>query len=117
MDALSRLGRLGATAGVALLVAAAALQAQAQKEYEKEPRMRAEKKALLQAVHPLPHRRTQPSRTGKTILVTKNGRPVAELRAHRPPPVRSPIGLHKGRVRIRGDIVAPIGSELWDALK
>jgi len=57
------------------------------------------------------------ARTGKTIVVTKNGKPVAELRPHRAPRVKSPIGLHKKKVRIRGDIVSPIGTELWDALK
>jgi prevent-host-death family protein len=59
----------------------------------------------------------QVARTGETILVTKHGRPVAELRPHRRPRARSLIGLHKGRVKIRGDIVAPIGAELWEALK
>jgi prevent-host-death family protein len=58
----------------------------------------------------------QVARTGETILVTKNGRPVAELRPHRGPRAKSLIGLHKGRIKIRGDIVAPIGTELWEAL-
>jgi prevent-host-death family protein len=57
------------------------------------------------------------ARTGKTIVVTKNGRPVAELRPHRGPRAKSLFGLHKGRMRIRGDIVGPIGKELWKALK
>ena len=59
----------------------------------------------------------QVARTGETILVTKNGKPVAELRPHRGPRARSLIGLHKGRIRIRGDIISPIGTELWEALK
>ena len=40
----------------------------------------------------------QVARTGETILVTKNGRPVAELRPHRGPRAKSLIGLHKCRV-------------------
>lgn len=52
----------------------------------------------------------QVARTGQTIVVTKNGRPVAELRAHRPPRAKSLIGLHRGRIEIRGDIVSPIGA-------
>jgi prevent-host-death family protein len=36
------------------------------------------------------------ARTGETILVTKNGKPIAEL---------------------RGDIVSPSGARLWEALK
>ena len=57
------------------------------------------------------------ARTGKTIVITKNGKPVAELRPHRPPRAKSPIGLHKGSVEILGDIISPIGTDLWDALK
>ncbi|MCC6196191.1 MAG: type II toxin-antitoxin system Phd/YefM family antitoxin [Burkholderiales bacterium] len=57
------------------------------------------------------------ARTGKTILVTKNGKPVAELRPHRAPRAKSLIGLHRGRIRIRGDIIAPAGTRLWKALE
>ena len=57
------------------------------------------------------------ARTGKTIVVTKNGKPVAELRAHRPPRARTLIGLHKGKIGISGDIVSPFKSKLWDELK
>ena len=57
------------------------------------------------------------ARTGKTILVTKNGRPVAELRPHRPPRAASLIGLHKDRIGIRGDIVGPVGPKRWEAMK
>ena len=59
----------------------------------------------------------QVARTGETIVVTKNGKPVAELRPHRPPRAKSLIGLHKGKVRIRGDIVSPVGSRLWEATR
>jgi prevent-host-death family protein len=59
----------------------------------------------------------QVARTGETIVVTKNGRPVAELRPHRPPRAKSLIGLHKGQIEIRGDIVSPIDSRLWEAAK
>jgi len=57
------------------------------------------------------------ARTGETIVVTKNGKPVAELRPHRPPRAKSLIGLHKGQIRIRGDIVSPVGRNSWEALK
>lgn len=55
--------------------------------------------------------------TGKTIVITKNGRPVAELRPHSGKRARSPIGRRKGEIKIVGDIVAPIGAELWEALR
>lgn len=57
------------------------------------------------------------ARTGKTIVVTKNGKPVAELRPHRAPRAKSLRGLYKGQIKIRGDIVGPIGTDLWEALK
>jgi len=57
------------------------------------------------------------ARTGRTIVVTKNGKPVAELRPHRPPRAKSLIGLHKGQTKILGDIVSPISTGLWKALK
>jgi len=59
----------------------------------------------------------QVARTGETIVVTKNGKPVAELRPHRPPRAKSLIGLHKGQVGVRGDIVSPIDSPPWEAMK
>ena len=59
----------------------------------------------------------QVARTGETIVVTKNGKPVAELRPHRPPRAKSLIGLHRGRIAIRGDIISPAGSRLWEAMK
>jgi len=55
------------------------------------------------------------ARTGRTIVIIKNGKPVAELRPHRPPRASSLIGLHKGKIAIRGDIVAPLGARLWEA--
>lgn len=59
----------------------------------------------------------QVARTGETILVTKNGKPVAELRPHRPPRIKSPLGLHKGQSVILGDVIKPLDTGLWKALK
>jgi prevent-host-death family protein len=53
------------------------------------------------------------ARTGEVWVVTKNGRPVAELRPFGGPRVDSPFGLHAG-VRIEGDILSPL-EEPWDA--
>ena len=57
------------------------------------------------------------ARTGEGILITKNGKPVAELRPHRRVRAKSLIGLHKGRIKILGDIVASVGTGYWEALK
>jgi len=54
--------------------------------------------------------------TREPILVTKNGKPVAELHPHRARDRRSPFGLHKDLVKVTGDIVSPIDAK-WDAMK
>ena len=56
------------------------------------------------------------ARTGEPILITKNGKPVAELRPPLTQRAASPFGLHKGRLEIRGDLLAPI-DVAWDAAK
>lgn len=55
------------------------------------------------------------ARTGKPVLVTKNGKPVAELQPHRARP-KSTLGVWKDRLIVKGDIVSPIDIE-WEALK
>lgn len=55
------------------------------------------------------------ARTGEPVLVTKNGKPVAELRPHRPR-AENPVGVWKDRLIIKGDIISPVGAD-WDALK
>ena len=54
--------------------------------------------------------------TGEGVLITKNGKPVAELRPHAGKRPKSPFGLHKGLIETHGDIISPIDVE-WDALK
>ncbi len=56
------------------------------------------------------------ARSGETLVVTKNGVPVAELRPYSGGRVDSPFGLHRG-VEIRGDIVsAVVDAGDWEAL-
>jgi prevent-host-death family protein len=59
----------------------------------------------------------QVAKTGETIVITKNGKPVAELRSHQPPRAKSLIGLHKGQIETKGDIIAPISARLWESLR
>ena len=54
-------------------------------------------------------------RTGQSVVITKHGKPVAELVPHRQRK-RNALGILKGRLFITGDIVSPIDME-WDALK
>ncbi len=57
------------------------------------------------------------ARTGESITITKNGKPIAELCPYRPPRAGSLIGLHKSHLEISGDIVEPVGESLWEATR
>ncbi len=54
--------------------------------------------------------------TGETLIVTKNGRPIAELRPYSRGRTDSPFGLHRS-VEIHGDIVSPIDEDTWEVLQ
>ena len=53
------------------------------------------------------------ARTGESLLITKNGKPVATLAPYGRKRANS-AGLHRGSVRILGDIVSPL-DEPWEA--
>ena len=53
--------------------------------------------------------------SGDRLVITKNGKPVADLVPHKTTKP-SPLGLLKGRMKITGDIISPIDVE-WEALK
>jgi prevent-host-death family protein len=53
--------------------------------------------------------------SGTTLTITKNGKPVADVIPHQMPK-RSPLGLLKGRMAIKGDIISPIDVD-WEVLK
>lgn len=55
------------------------------------------------------------ARTGDHFVITKKGKPVAELVPHKPPK-HNLIGILKGRGEILGDIISPIDVER-EALK
>ena len=52
--------------------------------------------------------------TGEEIVITKNGRPVARLVPYGERP-ETLIGIDRGKIKILGDIIAPIDVE-WDAV-
>ncbi len=57
--------------------------------------------------------------TGETLVITKNGHPVAQLGpvTQLGPVASKPstlFGLHRGQIRIKGDIVTPL-DEAWEA--
>ena len=47
---------------------------------------------------------------GEPIVITKNGRPVAQLSPVVPRP-KTLAGLHRGQIRIVGDIMEPLDLE------
>lgn len=51
--------------------------------------------------------------TGEPVIVTKRGRPIAQLAPIRTKP-KTLRGFLKGSVKIRGDVVAPLGLP-WEA--
>lgn len=55
------------------------------------------------------------AKTGETLVVTKNGKPVAELRPYSGGRAESPFGLH-ANLEIKADIVAPV-EDAWKALE
>jgi prevent-host-death family protein len=55
------------------------------------------------------------ARTGTGVVITKNGKPVAELVPHRPR-TRNARGILKDELFVTGDIVAPI-DVAWEARK
>ena len=54
------------------------------------------------------------ARTGQPVVITKHGRPVAQL-APIPAQSRSLFGYMKNTLKIKGDIVAPVDEE-WSAV-
>jgi prevent-host-death family protein len=50
------------------------------------------------------------ARTGENFIITKNGKPVAELGPHKRNAKKNPFGLLKDELTITGDIVSPIAS-------
>ena len=54
------------------------------------------------------------ARTGRSVVITKHGRPVAQLTPV-PAEPKSLFGYMKDTMRIKGDVVAPTG-ELWSAV-
>jgi prevent-host-death family protein len=58
-------------------------------------------------------------RTGKPVIVTKHGEPIAEVVPPSPPARDSSwLGSMRGTVRYLGDIVSPVSDpEEWEALR
>ena len=55
------------------------------------------------------------ARTGESLVITKNGKPVAEMRPYQPPRAQTMMGLTAAQGDILGDVIAPVALD-WDAL-
>ena len=55
-------------------------------------------------------------RTRQPVVITKRGKPVAELVPHAPKKKQELFGLLKDELFIEGDIISPIDVE-WEALR
>ncbi len=55
------------------------------------------------------------ARSGESLVITKNGKPVAELKPYGAEK-KNLFGIWKDAVVVTGDIVSPIDVE-WDAMK
>ncbi|MFP4391953.1 MAG: type II toxin-antitoxin system Phd/YefM family antitoxin [Desulfohalobiaceae bacterium] len=56
------------------------------------------------------------ARTGETLVVTKNGKPIAELKPYSGRRSESPFGLHR-KLQITGDVIAPVAENDWKVLE
>ena len=56
------------------------------------------------------------ARSGEVLVITKNGRPVAELCPYSGGRYESPFGLHSG-LEIAGDILSPVEEDAWKVLE
>ena len=56
------------------------------------------------------------ARTGKPIVITKKGRPLAELHPHRPRKRKDAFGVWKDVLIVKGDVIAPLGVD-WHSSK
>lgn len=56
------------------------------------------------------------ARTGTSVVVTKNGVPVAEMHPIGRPRKTTAIGWHRGQIRQSDDLIAPVAVSEWEAL-
>ena len=55
------------------------------------------------------------SKTGRTLIVTKHGKPLAKILPFRDQSQRPVPGELAGTVLYEGDIVSPLGAGMWHA--
>jgi len=57
-------------------------------------------------------------KTGRPLLVTKKGEPIALVTPPPPPQSKAWLGSMKGTIKITGDIISPVlAEEEWEVLQ
>lgn len=56
-------------------------------------------------------------RSGEPILVTRHGRPIARIEPIAGPGAERRLGVHRGRMKIKGDIVHTGTEDDWEMLR
>ena len=54
--------------------------------------------------------------SGETLVVTKKGIPIVEMKPYSGKRISSPFGLHPD-LEIHGDLLDPLEENLWEVLK
>ena len=55
--------------------------------------------------------------SGESILITRRGKPIARVDPVREVRSERPLGVFRGRMKVRGDLVYADTSDDWEALR
>jgi prevent-host-death family protein len=57
------------------------------------------------------------AKSGESVLVTKRGKPLAQISPYRPPENKPRPGKLAGTLSFEKDLISPLGEELWEAAR
>lgn len=57
------------------------------------------------------------TKSQETIVITKRGKPIAQVVPHRSPEMKSEPGKLADAFVFEKDIITPLGEEIWEATK
>lgn len=60
---------------------------------------------------------SQVAKTQEVIVITKRGKPLAQITPFRNPDLNSKPGRLADTLVFENDIISPLGDEMWDACK
>ena len=59
--------------------------------------------------------RVRKSKTGRPVIVTKHGKPIAQILPYVHPDTRPQPGRLTHTVTFEKDLISPLGEEMWEA--